>query len=131
MKFFALICLLIPGCQQFTQTQLDLVTQARRGIASVAIRHDESADVAHLRRQQLDGAFDADVRAQQALSADWIIEARKAYAAAIDAYAKQQAAATAAREQDKRNLAAADAALAKLQSLLEMQRQISIEELGK
>jgi len=51
--------------------------------------------LSQLKRQRLDQAFDEDVRlcaTQETLDPDWVIEARKAYASAIDAYAKTQAA---------------------------------------
>ena len=63
-------------------------------------------------------AFDEDVRlraTQESLDSDWVIDARKAYAAAIDAYAKTQAADERAAVERQRNLQAIDAALTRLQ----------------
>src|SRR5436309_5113519 len=107
MKTIVLMLLLgAGGCAQWTQVQLDLVTQARRGVANVQKRDDERAATAHelaaLRRQRLDQAFDQDVRERSWLDGDWVIGHRKAYAAALDAYAKQQASAEAALTAEKR-----------------------------
>lgn len=91
-------CAASAGCAAYTRAEMDLVTQARRGIETVA-RHDAARDgaaaqLAKLRRQKLDEAFDADVReraTQEALDPDWVIEARRAYAVGIEAYARAQA----------------------------------------
>jgi hypothetical protein len=101
---------------------MDLVTQARRGVEFVA-QHDEQRDravteLARLRRKKLDEAFDADVRdraTQETLDPDWVIEARRAYAVAIDAYAKAQASGERSAQARKQNLAAINAALDRLQ----------------
>jgi hypothetical protein len=118
------------GCASFTRAQMDLVTQARKGIAMVAQasanRQDASAQLATIRRQRLDAAFDEDARNQAELSADWIIDARKGYAAALDAYAKQRAADEAALAAERSNLAAVDAALQKLQWMQSIQQKFSI-----
>jgi hypothetical protein len=101
---------------------MDLVTQARRGI-EIAAQHDEQrdraiAELAQMRREKLDEAFDSDVRdraTQETLDPDWVIEARRAYAVAIDAYAKAQATGERAAQVRKQNLAAINAALDRLQ----------------
>ena len=109
------------GCAPYTRAQIDLVDQARHGIALVAQndadRDRAIDDLAKLRRQKLDDAFDEDARtraAQQPLDVDWVIEARKAYAAGLDAFARTQAASQRASEIRKQNLAAIDAALDRL-----------------
>ncbi len=113
------------GCQTWTQTQIDLVAQARRGIALVAesdvLRNSAINELAKLRRERLDQAFDEDARSRESIDADWVIEARKAYAVALDNYAKSQAADQRAAEDRKRNLAAIDAALERLQWLQSIQ----------
>jgi hypothetical protein len=125
-RFFLLVPLCgLAGCQTWTQTQLNLVTQARRGVALVAAS-DASRDQAideleKLRRQRLDDAFDEDVRGRESIDADWVIDARKAYAAALDACAKTQAADERAAADRKRNVAAIDAALERLQWLQSIQ----------
>jgi hypothetical protein len=110
------------GCATFTRAEIDLVTQTRRGIALIA-QHDVDRDravleLARLRREKLDDAFDADARDradQESLDADWVIEARRAYAVAIDAYAKAQAANERSAQVRKQNLTAIIAALDRLQ----------------
>ena len=114
--------LLSLGCGPYTRVQMDLVTQARRGVALAAEhRAAQSAaaeQLAKFRRQRLDEAFDADVidRGME-LSPEWVIEHRKAYAAALDAYARERAAAAEFEEVSLRNLRDTDAALARLQWL--------------
>jgi hypothetical protein len=123
-----LLALLLAGCTTWTQAQLDLTTQARRGVA-LAIEHTSGQQqtrdqLAALRRQRLDDAFDADVRdraADDALTADWVIEHRAAYGAALDAYARHERAADAAAATASDNLAATDAALERLAWLQSIQ----------
>ena len=110
------------GCATFTRAEIDLVTQTRRGIALIA-QHDVDRDravleLARLRREKLDDAFDADARdraTQESLDPDWVIEARRAYAVAIDVYAKAQAANERSAQVRKQNLTAINAALDRLQ----------------
>jgi hypothetical protein len=134
MKLVFLLSLpLFAGCARWTQTQIALVDQARKGVSLVA-RNDADRDRAvaqlgQLRRERLDNAFDADVRlraTQESLDADWVIEARKAYATAIDAYAKAQSANERAAEGRKRNLAAIDAALQRLRWLQSVQLKLNL-----
>jgi len=110
------------GCATYTRAEMDLVTQAHRGIELLsredAQRGHAIAELAHLRREKLDEAFDADVRdraTQETRDADWVIEARRAYAVAIDAYAKAQASTERSAEVRRQNLAAINAALDRLQ----------------
>ena len=112
----------LAGCATFTRAEIDLVTQARRGVELVAVHDDHRdravAELARLRREKLDEAFDADVRdraAQETIDPEWVIEARRAYAVAIDAYAKAQAANERSALVRKQNLASIDAALDRLQ----------------
>jgi hypothetical protein len=123
MKSLLVVALLaLSGCATFTRAEMELVTQARRGIELVA-QHDEQrdaavAELARVRREKLDNAFDEDLRdraTQDALDPEWVIEARQAYAVAIDAYAKAQAAGERAAAVRKQNLAAVNAALERLQ----------------
>ena len=133
MKILGLLALLAvmishAGCTDFTQAQIDLVTQARRGIAAVsadeASRAQTASELTRLRRQRLDEAFDEDVQQramQESIDSDWVIEARRAYAAAIETYAAAQADADRASEVRARNLAAIDAALDRLQWMQSVQ----------
>jgi hypothetical protein len=123
----------LAGCAKWTQTQMALVDQARRGVSLVGTNDEERdsaiVQLAQLRRQRLDQAFDEDVRlraTQESLDPDWVIDARKAYSAALDAFAKSQAAADRAAEVRKRNLAAIDAALARLQTLQSLQLKLDL-----
>ena len=110
------------GCSTYTQAEIALVQQARNGVDIIA-KQDGQRDAAlreaaKLRREKLDAAFDADVHlraTQEALDPEWVVEARKAYALAIDAYATARAAQDHANVSRRRNLAAIDAALARLQ----------------
>jgi len=137
MKFALLAFLLaLPasaGCAKWTQTQMALVDQARKGVSLVA-RNDAERDhaiaqLAQLRRQRLDQAFDEDVRlraTQESLDADWVIDARKAYATALDVYAKTQAADERAASVRRQNLDAIDAALARLSWLQSIQLRLEL-----
>jgi hypothetical protein len=123
------------GCAPVLDAQSDLIVQARRGVALAAKAQDRQAQVseqlAELRRVRLDDAFDADVRDQPMLDVDWVIEARQAYAAALDAYAKQAAAAHASHATARDNLAAVDAALVRLEWLTSLQRRFNIDLTSK
>ena len=123
MKPLIVLALLgIPGCATFTRAEMDLVAQTRRGIEIIAKndkqRDDAVSELARLRREKLDDAFDADVReraTQESLDLDWVIEARRAYAVAIEAYAKAQATSERAAQVRQQNLTAINAALERLQ----------------
>ncbi|MEO6436892.1 MAG: hypothetical protein ABIP55_14185 [Tepidisphaeraceae bacterium] len=125
--------LALAGCAPFTQAQIDLVTQARRGIAIVseddAKRNNSVAELAKLRRQRLDEAFDRDVRERamtETIDPDWVIEARRAYAVALEAYAKAQASDESNAMERRHILSAIDAALAKLQWLQSIQLKFDL-----
>jgi len=112
----------VTGCNTFTDAQLNLVEQARRGLElekhSAAQRAEFVRNYYQLQRGRLDQAFDADVREAGTLTKDWVIEHRKAYAAAVDAIHRQQIASAEAGASAARNLAAVDAALDRLRALL-------------
>lgn len=126
----ASISLFVTGCAPLMDAQSDLLKQARRGI-EVARTNRASTGVVHteltrLRRQRLDNAFDADVLDRDgagALTADWVIAHRAAYAAALEVYATQDHALTASDETARRNLQAVDAALERLQWLQTIQNR--------
>jgi len=117
------------GCTKWTAAQMDLVTQARHGIALIGQGDQQRAaaveELNKLRRERLDEAFDADVRERESLDADWVIDARKAYATAIDALARQSASIAATEEVRRRNLGDVDAALARLQWLQSIQLKLT------
>jgi uncharacterized protein YceK len=120
--FPLLIC---SGCSTYTASQMALATQARKGIARwsarEAARDDEVKQAWAAKRKALDQAFDADARLQTNPSADWIIEAREAYAIGLDAIGQSESAALAANYTAKRDAAATDAALTQLQWLFSIQ----------
>ncbi len=122
--FFILLpsSFILSACAPYAQAQTDLLDQSRRGIvmarqtqASYAAVVDQLHD---LQRQRIDDAFDADVREQKSLSADWVIESRKAYAAAVDAMAQQQAAAKQSAVGAQQNLDAIDQAMQRVRWLV-------------
>src|SRR6476646_6052828 len=92
--FLLLITVTFTGCASYTQVQKKLVEQARKGVAlsqTSAAGHEVVTVRLHdLQRKRLDQAFDDDVRDQKALSPDWVIEHRQAYAAAIEAMALEK-----------------------------------------
>ena len=130
MKHFIVLILLCSGCSAWNDAQIGLTTQARRGVVNLVKRSDArqqaSLELSKLRRQRLDDAFDQDVRERRAFDADWIIQHRKAYAAGLDAYARQQSAEEAAIQSEKRDLAAIDAALERLLWLQSIQSKFDV-----
>jgi hypothetical protein len=123
------------GCSSYTASQAALAQQARKGVAvwvsRETARDEEVRRSYDLKRAALDSAFDADARQRagaggagaggSALDADWVIEARRGYAAGLNALAQAQSAALAANEAARRDAAATDAALEKLEWLLSIQ----------
>jgi hypothetical protein len=113
------------GCSSYTATQMRLVEQARKGVAIWQTREtakdDEVRSAYAAKRKALDQAFDADIQQQQTLTAQWVVEARKAYAVGLNALAQNQAIALANNDAAKRDAAATDEALARLLALLSIQ----------
>ncbi|MGN6505658.1 MAG: hypothetical protein ACTHM6_08855 [Tepidisphaeraceae bacterium] len=94
---FSLLLMAIPlaGCSPAIDAELKLIDASRHGItlvkAGVSDRQASLAAMQAAARSRLDAAFDADVKAQpQPINPDWIVDARRAYAAAIDAQTQQQ-----------------------------------------
>jgi hypothetical protein len=121
-RFLPVALALAAGCSTYTQAEIALVRQARNGVDLIAKQDGQRAaafrEAAKLRREKLDAAFDADVQlrsTRETLDPDWVVEARKAYALAIDAYATARVADDQANESRRRNLAAIHAALARLE----------------
>lgn len=118
------------GCAPYAQVHSQLVDQAARGVAALEQSLEQKSQIVAqhhaLRRQQLDVAFDADVsqRDPAHLSAGWVIEHRRAYAAALDALAAARAASVQAGEADRRNAQATREALDRLRWLLSLQRRL-------
>jgi hypothetical protein len=127
-----IVCAGVAGCAPYTQVKQDLVGQSIRGVRLVP----ESLDQRQLlvealmtaRRRQIDSAFDADARSV-ALSAEWVIDARKAYAVAIDTGHAQLDAARRAHDAAVANLDATERALSQLQLLHEIERRLAFPEI--
>lgn len=121
LKYVLPLCFLSPGGCAYIEAQSQLTQQVRKGIALVATAQAEHGALIDkldkLQRQKMDDAFDADVRQQQTLSPDWVIEHRRAYAAALDVLARWRSAASAANQSAAANLKSIDAALQRLQWL--------------
>ena len=129
MKAVSIVVLLFAaGCAPLMDAQSDLLAQARRGL-EIAQTNRAGASAVYdqltaLKRKHLDDAFDADVREREGdLTVGWVIDARIAYAAALDAYAKENQSLRASDETARRNLAAVDAALQRLQFLESIQNR--------
>lgn len=133
--FVSLWPILFSGCGQYTQVQMNLVQQARKGIelcTTATNQQSEQIQKYHtLKRQRLDEAFDADVKTAPKLSIDWVIEARKAYAVGLEALARDQASALQSLDAQQQNLKAIDQALQKLQWLQSIQMQWMIFDIQK
>ncbi len=126
----AAIMFFFVGCAPLMDAQSDLVIQARKGVEIAQANRANSAavfaELARAKRQRLDEAFDADVRerADRAdLTAEWVVAARAAYAAALDAYTKQDQALRASDETASQNLRAVEAALEQLRLLQSTQKR--------
>lgn len=120
-RFVLILFVLLGGCTPYTDAQLALITQARRGLELVDQAQYERAQLIEryhqLLRQTLDDAFDDDVRERGALDPAWVIEHRRAYAAALDALAAQRIASRDAHAATAANLHAIAQSLDRLESL--------------
>jgi hypothetical protein len=119
---------LFAGCAPLMDAQSDLLAQARRGL-EIAQTNSAGAGAVYdqltaLKRKHLDDAFDADVREREGdLTPEWVVAHRVAYAAALDAYAKENQSLRASDDVARRNLAAVDVALQRLQFLQSIQNR--------
>jgi hypothetical protein len=110
--------------------QSQLVEQIDRGVAALqqSIEAKSLVVAQHhaLRRRQLDEAFDADVRQRDPsnLGAEWVVEHRRAYAAALDALSAARFASVQADEIDRRNVRATRDALERLRWLRSLQLRL-------
>ncbi|MFN4241810.1 MAG: hypothetical protein ACK4PI_01080 [Tepidisphaerales bacterium] len=120
----------VVGCGPYAQWQAELASQGREGLRRVDAAREASSKAVRQylleRRQRLDEAFDADVRAQGTLDAEFVIAARRLYAAGLDGLAEAAARQAEADRVAADNAAAADAALAALQRLLEAQGRVRL-----
>lgn len=127
---------LLGGCAPLLRSEIRLVEQAERGVELVSAAQAERAAMVEqlheFRRQRLDEAFDADVRERADLDADWVIEHRRAYAAAADVLAESRFASETAERVVMQNLAAVREALQRLKMLQSAQLEFfSGNERGK
>ena len=119
MKFLIAFCVVIaPGCAEYTGVQMKLVEQARKGVAitqaSLAEKSRLISEYQKQQRMRLDEAFDADARERADLTSEWVIEHRRAYSAALEAYFVQQQATRDGQLADEKNLEAIDEALGRV-----------------
>lgn len=135
----------VTGCTAPTAT-LDLITIARKATGSARDAEDaqHAEIIKHLKRQvaALDSAFDADVRLAERggipsptsqpvkLTAEWVISARKGYAAARDLLAGQMRSAEISHAARVDNLQAGDEAL-EMASQLIVRRWSVGERIGR
>lgn len=124
MKFriglLSLSLLPLGGCA-YLDAQANLVEQARKGVAMVAAAQADHAALIEQfsasRHREIDAGFDEDVRQQTNLSAEWVIEHRKAYAAGLAALFAWHAGTLEAQRATLANLKAVDAALERVEAL--------------
>jgi hypothetical protein len=123
----SLLVLATSGCA-YTEAQMRLAEQVQEGVKLVQQSQQQRKQLVEeyhrLQRQCLDDAFDADVRQRADLSAQWIIEARTAYAAALDALYRQRQASEAADAATARNLDALDQTAQRLLFLQSLQLKL-------
>ncbi|MCY2954524.1 MAG: hypothetical protein NTU53_21550 [Planctomycetota bacterium] len=124
-----LLALLASGCSAYTEAQMRLVHQAHRGVELCRAAQRERSLIVEqfhqLQRQRMDEAFDVDVRENSTLLADWVIEHRKAYAAALDALSRQGTASAEAQAAAERNLEAVEQALNRVLWLQSVQLKLT------
>ncbi len=139
------VACVVAGCTAPTAT-LDLITIALKASASAsdAVDAQHAELITHLRRQlaALDSAFDADVRLAEGgqipgptsqpvkLTAQWVISARKGYAAARDLLAGQMRSAEISHAARVDNLRAGDEALEMASQLIVRQWSVG-ERIGR
>jgi len=140
LAILATLGLAPAGCSAPTAT-LNLITFARKALVSAqqaqAAQHDELTQ--HLKKQAtaLDAAFDNDVRLVAAgqikgasgepieLTPEWVVSARKGYAAARDLIADEIRSAESSHAAELDNLKAADEALDMASQLIVRQSAIA------
>ena len=125
LGFLGILLGMLAGCAP--PATMDLITVARKGLTMAqeaqAARHGDLLGQLNAQAAALDQAFDADVKLAAAgqikdaegktvaLTPDWVISARKGYAAARDAVSKQVRAEDALHAAQTDNLKTTDEAL--------------------
>ncbi len=126
-KFMLLVICAITGCAPMIEAEIGLIDQSRKGVAmvsdSVAARREMIRALLQKDRAALDAAFDEDVIEQSEIDSSWVIEARRAYAVALDALVRRDEAADRSIDADLDNLNAIDDALIELERLNQQQAQ--------
>ena len=130
----AAMMLLVGGCGTFTEAQMQLTEQARRGVTLCRQAMEEREQLVQrlntIERERMDEAFDGDVLDQPELSAEWVIEHRKAYSAALAALERRRSSSIEATTMARRNFDATEAALQRLTTLQAAQlRMVGLEDL--
>jgi flagellar motility protein MotE (MotC chaperone) len=119
----------MAGCDSLLTAQLQLAQESQKGVAlcrqAVTQRSALVGRLFEVERQRLDEAFDEDVRQQPDFTVEWILEHRRAYAAALDAIARQRAASEKTQETAARNLDAMDEALSRLIRIQRAQSELT------
>jgi hypothetical protein len=109
--------------------RLELLTQSRRGLAEIreSTQQRQSLALRQLtdRRRQLDAAFDRDVQSRGDLSAQWVLDARRAYAVGLDALHAETRSIESAHRVDESNFTAIDTALRQAQALERLQQRLT------
>ncbi|MGE5608347.1 MAG: hypothetical protein ACM359_03770 [Bacillota bacterium] len=128
MRWAVMLCAMLAGGCTYTETQMRLVEQVQRGVELCKQAQSERSQIIaqyqQAQRERLDSAFDADVRQQAELSADWVVEHRRAYTLALDGLARQRAASVEAEGVATRNLKAMEEALQRLLFLQSLQLKL-------
>jgi len=126
----AMLLLFCGGCAAWSDAQMRLADQIRKAADLCRQAHQQRQRIVdeyyELQNRRLDEAFDADMRARQPLTADWVIEHRRAYAAAVAAVQRARAAAAAADLAATGNLDAIDAAARRLMYLQSLQLRLPL-----
>lgn len=116
--------LIASGCAPQEQAQRALITQMQEGIEQVETWQQERQLLVDgfysQQRRALDEAFDADVRTAPGLEPEWVIEARVAYAAGLEAVWDARQASSKSAAQAQANLAAVREGLDRLHWMSEL-----------
>jgi hypothetical protein len=117
----------LSGCTPAIDAELGLIEQSRRGLALIRESADARQQVVDayfaLRRQQLDEAFDDDLKINDgSLTTIWVQQARQAYALGLEAIASAEVASRDAARTSADNTAAVELCLDELKALNLSQR---------
>jgi len=127
----AISLLLFSGCNPYLQVQMDLTEQSRKGVAMISQSLDDKQAIIgrfHAsQRTRLDDAFDADVREQETLTSDWVVDHRRAYVVAVDALNDQSHRLARSHENDQSTLAAMELALRQLEWLQSIPMKLTLK----